>query len=45
MSQKGPQSYMLAVGIACRGILDFVEDCGKDDMPEKKWSTKMLNAR
>ena len=30
MSRKGPLKVMKAVGIACRGMLDFVEDCGLD---------------
>ena len=27
MSRKGPLMGMKAVGDACRGILDFVDDC------------------
>ena len=28
MSRKGPLIGLEAEGVACRGILDFVEDCG-----------------
>ena len=27
-SRKGPLIGVKAVGVACRGILDFVKDCG-----------------
>ena len=30
MSQKGPLNWIELRGIAHRGMLDFVEDCGKD---------------
>ena len=30
MSRKGPLKWNEPIGVAHRGMLDFVEDCGKD---------------